>query len=153
MNAKTKSILILLSALILGILLGIVIDRTIIEYQMRQRFFRFARPGMERMILERIIQPTQEQKAQIGFILQKYGEKFRTLRFNTRKETRALMDSMRQEIDPILTKKQKEEIWKNMERLMRMGPRHRPRFGREHWRDFSGTPPEEPPEQPPIPPK
>lgn len=141
MKTNTKSVLIIAVTFVLGFVLGIVVDRTIVEHQMRERFGRFSRPGMERYFLERIIQPSPEQKIQIDSILQKYGEKFRQLRFDTRARTRAIMDSMRHEIEPILTEEQKERIRRDLERLKIEAGRRRLPFGKERRRDF-GEPPE-----------
>ncbi|OQX87240.1 hypothetical protein B6D60_04325 [candidate division KSB1 bacterium 4484_87] len=153
MNTKTKSVFVLIAVFVLGALLGVVVDRTIVENQMRQRFSRFQGPGMARVILERIIRPTPGQRVQIDSILEKYGERFQKLRITTRMETMALMDSMRKEIDPILTDEQKEQIQRHIER-MRRGAMREPLFNKGHWRNFRRPPEEGRPEPPPpIPPE
>ncbi len=153
MNTKTKSVFVLIAVFILGALLGVVVDRTIVENQMRQRFSRAQGPGMARVILERIIRPTPEQKVQIDSILEKYGERLQKLRSATRLKTLNLMDSMRVEIEPILTEEQKERMEQHIERMRRGGMRERP-FEKGRWRKFRRPFDERRPEPPPpIPPE
>ncbi|NOZ62137.1 MAG: hypothetical protein GXO74_10685 [Calditrichaeota bacterium] len=153
MNTKTKSVFVLIAVFVLGVVLGIVVDRTIVESQMRRRFLRAQGPGMARVVLERIIQPTPGQKAQIDSILEKYGERFQKLRAATRMKTLNLMDSMRVEIEPILTNEQKEQMQQHIERMRRGAMRERP-FEKGRWRNFRRPPEERPPEPPPpIPPE
>ena len=109
----------------LGILLGVVVDRTVIENHVKNRFTRMGNPRMIGFLLERVIQPTPEQRKKIEKILDNYADKMFETRHQVMKKTAALMDSLRHDLEPILTEEQK----KRMEE-------HRMRF--ESWEKGKG---------------
>ena len=118
MKTQAKTTIILITIFILGILVGIVADRTFIQHQMKKRFSRMRHPQMLKFTLERIIAPNPDQIKKIDKILQKYEDKFAESRFFIMKKTKTLMDSLHKELEPILTKEQKERLKQEMERLL-----------------------------------
>lgn len=118
MKTQAKTTIILITIFILGILIGIVADRTYVKHQMKKRFTQMRNPQMLKFVLERIIEPNPEQKEKIDEILKKYDDKFADARFSIMKETRTLMDSLRKELEPILTEEQKERLKEHSERFM-----------------------------------
>ena len=141
MNTQSKTTIILISIFILGILVGIVVDRTIIENQMKKRFVRMRDPQMIGFLLERVIQPTPEQQEKIEKILAKYTDEMFEKRHEVMKQTAMLMDSLRSELEPILTKDQKKRLQEHNKRFEIRG-RGRGSF-RRPMRPLFNNPPEE----------
>ena len=117
MKTQSKTTIVLISIFFLGILLGLVVDRTIIEHQMKERFSRLRNPRMLGFLLERVIQPTAEQREKIDNILKKYADDMFEKRHQAMKEAGALMDSLRNELEPILTEQQKKRLEEHRRRL------------------------------------
>lgn len=146
---KAKTTIILLFTLLIGIILGVFLDRTIMRFRFQKKFdeARQAR-GITRM-LENLIQPDESQYEAVKEILEKYSKRLHDQREKSFQEMDVVMDSLRIELDQILTDEQKARLKKDMERMkgMRergpMPPPPRP-FGREHDR-----PPEMDDRQPP----
>ncbi len=129
MNTKSKATLILIALFIGGILIGFVIDRTLLEHQRKDRFARMRRPEMMKDAMERIIRPTPEQQGKIDKILGKHLEEMATLRAQFGKEMASAMDSLRAQMDSVLTEDQKERLRESRDRFKdwKMGkPHHEP---------------------------
>ena len=107
MRTQSKTTIILISIFILGILLGVVVDRTVVENQMKKRYMQMRGPRILGFFIERVIQPTPEQREKIDKILEKYVDNIADKRQQVMKETAVLMDSLRSELEPILTEEQK----------------------------------------------
>ncbi|MCU0646281.1 MAG: hypothetical protein MUC94_18740, partial [bacterium] len=61
MNMKAKTTLILLVTLLIGILLGVFLDRTIMRFRFQKRFSEVRQPrGITRMF-ENLIRPDESQ--------------------------------------------------------------------------------------------
>lgn len=110
MKTEIKTISILIAIFVLGILLGIVADRTIIENQMKNRMKRLRNPGRIGFFLERVIQPTPDQREKIEKILDNYADKMFQVRKQAMEATATTMDSLRKDLEPILTEDQKQRL-------------------------------------------
>lgn len=117
MKTETKTVSILISIFILGILLGVVVDRTLIEKQMKNRFTRMGNPRMIGFLLERVIQPTPQQRKEIEIILDKYADKMFEARQQAMETVVVTMDSLRKDLEPILTEEQKQRLDEHRLRL------------------------------------
>jgi len=143
MKTETKTVSILIFIFILGILLGVVVDRTIVENQMKNRMRRFRNPGMIGHMLERVIQPTAEQRVKIEKILEKYSERMFKARQQAMEDVAVTMDSLRKDLEPILTEEQKKRMEEHRMRFefrgrgkgRYPGPKGPP-FGEPHDRQF-----------------
>jgi len=128
MSLKCKTTLIIVITLIIGILIGTFLVAPPIA---RQRIRKIAkmrhREGFIRG-LEQLIEPTDAQQDSIRIILVRYGERFEGVFERQRKEIIALMDSLRQQLDPILTDEQKARL----ERVARRARCLRPPPPHEH---------------------
>jgi hypothetical protein len=140
MKTETKTISILITIFILGILLGVVIDRTLVEHQMKSRMKRLRNPGMIGFFLERVIQPTSEQREEIENILDKYADKMFQARQQAMEAAAATMDSLRNDLEPILTEEQKKRMEEHRMRFESRG-RGKGRFPGPKGPPF-GDPPE-----------
>ncbi|HDL18620.1 MAG TPA: hypothetical protein ENH29_06165 [Bacteroidetes bacterium] len=124
MNMKAKSSIILFLTLVLGIFIGILIDRTLAHQSFEKRIAKYRARGTFSHMFERIIEPDKEnidpeQHQKIKTILEKYSEKIYRHGRKSRQEMSAIMDSLRMELDPILTAKQKARLQHRFERLRR----------------------------------
>ena len=131
MKTNTKTVLIIVATLLIGILVGALGSGFMVH--------RFARrlPHMERreMFVEgmvELIDPAPEQEDEIRGILTRHAEQFTEITDDFHEETSALFDSLRTELDPVLTDEQKarlEERHQRLGRLMKRGgpfPRGKP---------------------------
>jgi len=117
MKTETKTVSILIFIFILGILLGVVVDRTIVENQMKNRMQRMRNPGMIGHLLERVIQPTPEQRKKIEIVLDKYADKMFQTRQQAMEAAAVTMDSLRKDLEPILTEDQKQRLDEHRKRF------------------------------------
>ena len=133
MNIRAKSSLILIFTLIIGILLGVLVDRTLLHRSFEQRIARMRGPGGFIHLFERVLEPTEAQKEKIRKVLDSYSERLTILEKQSRKNFTAVMDSLIQDLQPILSDEQKQRL---KELIERRGKRRAGR-GRPH-----GPPPE-----------
>lgn len=121
-SPRTKSILLLLSTLALGVVLGAVLTGWWIQERAdRVRGLRTVDGFVERVT--RNVEPTSDaQRDSVQAIAHRSALRLQTLRQNHRRETFATLDSMRQAFEPVLTDKQ-------MARLGRRLPDGPGRFG------------------------
>lgn len=110
MNLQLKSALIIVVTLLLGISIGTFIAAPHLarKHLTRMDMLRH-QPGFSRGI-ERLILPHPSQLDDIRPIVKKYSERFETLFEKHRDEVEALMDSLRAELDPLLTDQQKQRL-------------------------------------------
>jgi Spy/CpxP family protein refolding chaperone len=128
---KVKTTIIIIITLIFGIVLGAMINRTFTQRRIR-RAFDAVNPNRFTMILERAINPTEEQKKQIREILQDHAKQVEKMRKEAMEGMETSMQSLKQELDSVLTPEQK----KRLERMMKRRPSWmrrdgKPRPGRE----------------------
>jgi hypothetical protein len=133
MNMKVKTTLVIFFTLLIGIILGVFIDRTIMRFQFRKRIAEVRQARGITSIFERIIKPTESQYDPVKEILAKYSKRLHDLREKSHQEMAIVMDSLRTELEPILTDQQKARLKNEMERM-------------KDWRDRRPRP------MPPFPP-
>ncbi len=105
MNTKTKTLLLSIATLVVGVVIGALAtgamqhkrDRMLGEMPPHQRF---------RRVLERVIKPNATQHAAIEATLQRRYEQIQTLRDTFQDEVFAVYDSMRSDLASVLTEKQ-----------------------------------------------
>jgi len=122
MTASTKSVLMLLSTLLIGILLGSLITGAVNNRRMRNLAEMRSARGLA-FHFEEVVQPeSEEQREAIRAVLDEAAPKFSAAMQESRERMRALTDSVRAELDPLLTDEQR----KRLEERMRIGPRGAP---------------------------
>jgi len=148
MNVKTKSTLILVGTLVIGMVLGGLIDRSILRTQFKHRVERMRNPLGFMQFFEGIIEPNEEQYDAIKELLEKRSQQLHEIGQNSRDEMKMVMDSLKMDIDPLLTAEQKARLERKIENMKHERPRHdKPPFLKPPWdRD------EKPPMPPPPPP-
>jgi hypothetical protein len=143
---ETKTVLIVLSTLIIGVIIGALITGAFARHRIG-RFMAMRDPGRLSMHVERIIDPDESQREAVREILHKHSERFLEIHSRFEGEMLALRDSLKKDLAPILTDEQRERL----ERAPKP-----PRHFRDHkpgpWKDRRpGVPPpgEERPDSPP----
>jgi Spy/CpxP family protein refolding chaperone len=113
MNMKVKTTLIIIATLIIGIIFGALLSRAYLHHRIR-RAFVMVDPNRFMPFFEQIISPTPEQNEQIRKIIQKHTKQVQELRNNFEAGMASSFESLRKELDSILTSEQKERLEKMM---------------------------------------
>lgn len=128
-SPRTKSVLILLATLVLGALLGAVVTGWWVQQRVdRLRAVRTADGFVERVV-QRVEPVSSAQRDSIIAITQYRARQLSDLRQSHRRDTRAIFDSLRQDLQPVLTEEQDARLERQMPRHGRRGgdgPRRRP---------------------------
>ena len=111
MNMKVRTTIVIIITLIFGIVLGAMLNRTF-THQRIKRAFDTVNPNRFTMILERAIDPTEKQKKQIREILQNHTNQVEELRKNAMEGMQTSLQSLKKELDSVLTTEQKERLEK-----------------------------------------
>jgi len=118
MKTNTKTVIVIVATLVIGILIGALGSGFMAH--------RFARrlPHMEhsaRFIegMVDLIDPAPEQEDQIRGILTRHAERFTEITGDFREETSALFDSLLTELDSVLTEEQKARLEERHQRFGR----------------------------------
>ena len=132
MKIRTKTVLLLITIFFLGMISGAILQKILIKKEFRRFSHRVQNPELFVKRFEAIIEPSPEQQKQIREILEKHHKKM--LEFN--REFPSRMDSLRQELDSILTEDQKKKLHESR------WFRHRPerQFERKHQRKSGHNP-------------
>lgn len=118
MSNKTQTFLIVASTLVLGILIGALASGSLRD----KRKADLRRLGPEHRfhrVMERIVQPTDEQRALFEATITRHYRRMETIREKHQNEVVAAFDSMQAELMTILTPEQRERLTKELAR----GPR------------------------------
>jgi len=108
MTIKVKATLILLATLIIGGLIGGLIVGALARDRM-QGMPPFGRDGfVDRWI--GMLNPEAEQKHALEKIVERHAPRFRDTFTRHREEMQSLIDSLHQELDPVLTEAQREQL-------------------------------------------
>lgn len=126
MNIKAKSILLMLAVFFLGIFTGAMLNRAFIQHRI-QKALALRNPAPFITNFERIIDPDPAQYRKIRKILEKHARNIYSLRQEFYKSTRKELDSLKKELEPVLTEEQKYRLERSfLDRLRR--PRRMPPF-------------------------
>ena len=134
MNDRTKSALLIVATLVIGMVLGSLVTGAIANRRLDS--LAEARGRMSSFFVDAIEPESEEQAEAIRSVLDGAAPRFKEIFEATRGEMKRLSDSVMVELDPILTDEQKERL----EKRMRFGP-GRPPFGREGRPGFRDGPP------------
>ena len=101
MNMKVKTTIVIILTLILGIILGAMLNRIFVIHRIR-RAFDSVNPDRFTMMLEQVIEPTAEQKKQIREILKKHVKIVAELRKNLDEGMASSFQTLQKELDAFL---------------------------------------------------
>ena len=109
-SPRTKSIALLVATLLLGIVLGAVLN----AWWAHERFERIRRlrtaGGFEQMVLRTVEPQSPEQREEIEQVVMGAAERLDSLRARHWGELRSVIDSMRVELEPVLTDEQMQAL-------------------------------------------
>ena len=125
MNIKLKMTFIIIITLAIGIVIGAMLNRTISQRRIRNILLE-RRPDMFVRVYERILEPNSAQSKAIREILNKYAQRNLEIRTKFREETQSVFESMKTEIEPILTPGQKKRLENRLSGRGRFPVRRRP---------------------------
>lgn len=115
MSTRTKTIVVIIATLLIGIAIGALATGALREK--RAKHIEAMLPGQRFLrVMERIIQPTPEQRATIEGILKKRSDQIGALNEEYQGEIRAVLDSLHSELDAVLTPEQKSRLEKRLAR-------------------------------------
>ena len=124
-SPRTKSIALLIATLLLGVVLGAVMN----AWWAHERFDRLRRlrsPGGFEQMIERVVEPNSpEQRREIEQVVSRSAQRLDSLRARHWRELRTVIDSMRTDLEPILTDEQEAALTRRI-RMHRRGPKFRP---------------------------
>ncbi|MBN2102529.1 hypothetical protein JW835_00645 [bacterium] len=145
MKTMTKTVVLLILTFVLGVISGAVLQGFLIRQHIKKfnRHMRTPEGFIERF--ERIIDPTDEQRKEIRAILEKHHQKM--MQFH--KEFPMHMDSLKTDLDSILTEEQKEKLKKMRPFIKKKQPdKDLKRWHRWKEKDSDSHPPFPPPPPP-----
>lgn len=119
---RTKATIILIGILLLGVILGSVGSRFIVQNRIERMARMRQQEGFVRMF-EYMIDPSDSQTDTVRTILRKHHERFREINMEHRENVQIVIDSMRAELQPYLTEKQILRLTERFERGPMMGKR------------------------------
>jgi Spy/CpxP family protein refolding chaperone len=124
MNIKVKTALIIISTLIIGIIFGALLSRAYLHQRIK-RAFTMVNPDRFMTFFEQTISPTPEQHEQIKKIIREHAKTVSELQKNLREGMESSFESLRKELDSVLTPEQKERLEKMMRDRRPWPPRDR----------------------------
>ena len=151
MKIQTKTTLILIGTLLIGIVIGVLGS----GFAMRRMANRFAdRPFSKRFanVYERIIGPDDANRDTVLAILEKHADQIEEFRQTHDATMKAYIDSLKAELDPILTPEQKQRLSDHHEKFRNRFERFRHRPGRPGKFPGDKPPRHFPGDEPPPPP-
>jgi Spy/CpxP family protein refolding chaperone len=127
MNIKAKTALIIIFTLIIGMIFGALISRAYMHHRIK-RAFAMVNPARFIPVFEQTIKPTPEQRDQIRKIIRRHAKTVSELQNNLREGMESSFESLRKDLDAVLTPGQK----KHLRELIRNRPPW-PRRDRRPW--------------------
>lgn len=121
MNVRLKMTFMIIITLALGIIIGAMLNRTLMQNRIRN-MLSWRNPGHFVTLFEKIIEPDSKQSKLIREALDKHAKRISKIRKNFHKKSKSEFEAMKKEIDSILTPEQKKRL---EERLSRRFPRRR----------------------------
>ena len=116
MTARTKSILLLLGTLLIGMLLGVFVHTLMVEDRIERITSLRSQAGFVRF-MENMIEPTDDaQHKAIRDVLDETAEKLNVHHAESRETVQEIMESFRASLDSLLTEEQVNALNERMER-------------------------------------
>ena len=133
MKTHTKSILVIVASLLIGMLIGALGHGAFRGHQFR-RMVRLRTQGGFVSRIEAVIQPEPAQQEAVRGILSTHARQVDEARSQFFAELHAETDSMKARLAPILTDEQKARLDEEFKRLRRRPPPPPPEAGRDKGR-------------------
>jgi len=117
MNIHLKSGIIIGVTLIIGIILGIQIDRMLVRSHFHKQISRNRPPDDFIRVFEQIIQPTEQQRAELKKVMERHAPRLAAIDSLVRTNIAVATDSLKKDLEPILTEEQKKRLFERFERF------------------------------------
>lgn len=115
MSPRTKSILLLLVTLVLGVVLGALLNARLAQERMERIAFLRSQRGFMRF-LEDVVEPeSPEQRQAVRDVLRRSAQRMAEVREQHRAEMQSILDSTRTELEGVLTDRQLEQLEQRLE--------------------------------------
>jgi hypothetical protein len=124
MRTRTKTTLIIIATLVIGIFIGALGSGFVVQRSARHFGERKHREIFIDRVVE-VIDPTPDQERVVRAILTKHSEQFEEMSDRFRLEAAALFDSLKADLDTVLTEEQKARLQERVEKMPR--PMRHPR--------------------------
>lgn len=111
MNIKLKMTFIIIITLVIGIVIGALLNRTITQNRIKGILSR-RDPGPFVASFEKIIEPDAAQRELIRDILDRHAKRISQIRAKSMEELKSSFESMMAELDSVLTPEQKKRLEK-----------------------------------------
>jgi hypothetical protein len=109
MSIHGKSALIILGTLLIGIVIGVFLAGPVVHHRM-QPHIPGRGPEAITPMLERLIEPSPDQEEAVREVLERHSKRLAEMHKGYRDDMVAMMDSLRKDLDPILTEEQKARL-------------------------------------------
>jgi len=109
MKIETKTYVIIVLTLVIGMIIGALITGAVVHHRVR-RFMNLGHPEHLAVRIEELIGPDESQREMVHKILMKHSERFLSVHSQFESEMLALRDSLKKDLDPILTEEQKKRL-------------------------------------------
>ncbi len=109
MSIQWKSTFIIVATLVIGILVGVFLAGPVMHRHLRPHLAERG-PGVFTPMIERIIQPAPDQEEAVRAVLDKHSARLADMHEDFRAGMVATMDSLRKDLDSILTDEQKARL-------------------------------------------
>jgi hypothetical protein len=118
MKTRTKTILIITTTLIIGMIVGSVLTGTILRsYRLRDRIEHMRTPEGFVSRFERIIKPDEQQRDKVHEILLEHFGRMESTSSRFFDQMKTLQDTLNMQLEPILTPEQKKRWHRFHERF------------------------------------
>ena len=148
MTARTKSILLLLATLLIGMVLGALVNARLAEQRLERLAFLRTSRGFVRFWEEAVEPQDEAQREAIEAVLQQAGRRLAEHMRTSQGEMQNIIDSTKTRLDALLTPAQRERLEQRMQRRQHRF-RERPPRRFEERRGPPGRPERSPREGPP----
>jgi Spy/CpxP family protein refolding chaperone len=129
MNMKAKTTLIIIATLLIGIIFGALFSRAYLHHRIKRAFI-MVDPNRFMPFFEQIISPTPEQREQIRKIIRKHADEVWEIRNDFDERMSTSLESLRKELNSVLTPEQKARMEKMMKERRPWMRRDSPPFPR-----------------------
>jgi hypothetical protein len=109
MKIETKTYVIIMITLVIGMVIGSLITGAIVHHRVR-RFMNLGHPEHLATRIEELIDPDQSQREAVHGILMKHSERFLQVHSHFESEMLALRDSLKKDLEPLLTEEQRKRL-------------------------------------------
>lgn len=124
MNIKLKMTFVIIATFILGIIIGAMLNRALVQKRIRNILSKRT-PDVFVPFIEERIGADPVQSKEIRKVLNKHAKRIEDIRANFSVELQSAFESLRAEMDPLLTPEQKKRLERGLPGPLPMGP---PRF-------------------------